>query len=413
MVKSKIIILNFIFLLMSSRCFSMVYDNRFIPLFKRPYSKKTEALSRFGADFFALSASEGMGEHGTCVEIPGIFGEYCQGNLGKALEKLGCPNPIRDDLQSRSLPWKIEGKINAQGVSFILDKSLTENFYFGCSCLLMSVHSQNMFRFNKQESQSFILGDDCLDLNSSRATMHDMIGICSPNYHQVGFGDIDFYLRVGKVMDYVCKNRRIDLGFSIGCLFPTGCERDINIPSSIPFGGDGHFGLYVHFDSEFELKEDLKLGILARISKRIPKEKIQRLPIAKEHLLFGALRAPVKVSPGLTFLFNPYFSWENLRKGLGIRIGYTINYHDKDTWCDLRSKEDKEKTPAQTSKINNLSSWAYDYVNLNVFYDFGNLKFGRELSPIVTLTWDWPTLWFVGRSVPRTHKVSLALDLIF
>jgi len=412
---SKKKIFTLILLLFStSYTFSMVYDNRFFPLYKRPYSKKIGSASRFAADFFATSANEAIGRHEDIIPIPRIFGSYRQDLLGKALMLLGCENPLRDELQTIKLPWIIEGKIKSQGVSFLWDQAIGKYFYIGASWFVMSVHSFQEFCFDRKEAYGGIPSErEVADIYDARFAMHDLIGIKEQNAHESGISDIDFYVRVGNIWEYLFRFRRIDAGFSAGALLPAGKMRNIDIPASVPFGGNGHYGMYIAGDAEFELKEDLKLGFLARFSKRFSRTCTKRLPIAKEHLLYGALKAPVKVSPGFNVVFAPYFSWEYLRKGLGVRVGYTLSYHDEDCWKDCRSAQEKQALPAEIERIVPVTKWAQDYVNLYAFYDFGNVRENSSMEPIAILSWDVPAFLFTGRRVPKMHRISLGVEVNF
>jgi len=405
-------IFTFLLLLISSSyCFSMVYDNRFFPLYKRPYSKKSWAPSRFSADFFVTSASDAIGRKDEIIPIPRIFGTYNEDRLGKAIVLLGMQNPLRDELQNIPLPWIIDGKIKSTGLSFIWDQAIGKYFYVGASWFFMSVNSFQEFCFDKKESSLIPTDQELSDIYDARFKMNCLIGITEQDFHEVGVSDIDFYVRAGKTWEYPFRFRQVDAGFSIGVLIPTGKKRDINIPSSVPFGGNGHWGLYAQADTAFELKEDLALGFMLRCSKRFSKTSIRRLPLAKEHFLYGALRAPVKVDPGFGIVFAPYFSWEYLRKGFGVRVGYTLSYHHSDCWYDCRSAQEKEKCCVDMDKIVPPTKWIQDYVDLYAFYDFSNAKEESRVDPLLTLSWDIPVFVFTGHRVPKTNRISLGLEV--
>ncbi|MFC1842327.1 hypothetical protein ACFLYU_01585 [Candidatus Dependentiae bacterium] len=402
-----------IVLLFSSKAFSNIYDNRFFPLYKRPYTKEEDKYSRFGTSFFAMAADWAMGVHDEEIRIPRIFGCYDEEKIGQALVLLGKPNPLRDEFQNVNLPWIIDQKINAQGMSFVYDQHIWKYLYGGLSFMFMRVHSNYSFIFDREKSGLKLTDRELSDVYDSLCNLHNAIGICGRNYNQTGFGDMDFYLKLGNVWDYLYKMWRIDAGFSLGFLIPTGKERCLDIPASIPFGGNGHWGMYGQIDLELGLKEDMRLLLMFRMSKRKTKTKMQRLPIAKEHPLFGALIAPVEVSPGLTFVFAPQFWWENLRKGFGLRLGYTLVYHNGDTWKDCRSEQARENIKVDLGCINEASEWASDYINLSAYYEFYDEADEKKFAPILSLTWDWPTFFFVGKRTPKTHRISLGLDVLF
>jgi len=419
MYKIKQVTLFLIFLLVSSKTFSMVYDNRYFPLFKRPYMKKECMLSRLGTDFFVFTADHAMGVHDEEVMIPKIYGEYNMEEIGKGLVLQGKPNPIRDEFQNINLPWLIDQKFNAEGMSFVWDQHVWRYFYIGASCMFMKLHSSFAFIFDKQKSGLKLSDPQLSDIYDSLCKVHNAIGIKGHSYNHAGFGDIDAYIRVGNIWDYLCKMKYVDAGFSLGFLMPTGKPFCLDCPSSIPFGGNDHFGMYGQLDIELGLRDDLRLLLLFRVSKRKSKTCNRRVSIAKEHPLFGSLITPVQVDPGVTIAFAPQLWWEGLRKGFGLRLGYTLVYHSEDCWSLCKAPDfpeatkDQVKIEAGLSDISRTSGWATDYINLSAYYDFYDDTKEQKIAPVVSLTWDLPALFFVGRRVPKTHRISLGLDLVF
>jgi hypothetical protein len=233
---------------------------------------------------------------------------------------------------------------------------------------------------------------------------------------QSGMGDLDLYVRLGYHWDYTLKFKRIDAGARLGTLVPAGVTTSSNSPASVPFGGNGFWGLYGQLESEFELKEDMKAGLMFRVSKRFSKIQNQRLPVQgiqgreSEPYIFSPLSGDVKITPGFNFVFMPYAQLENLRAGLGVRLLYTLTRHWNDKWCDERPNK---TIPVDLSQVNNLSGWKSDYISLSVFYDFGKVKVQRSLDPILIFTWDIPSLFFSSENTPTTNKVSLGLEYNF
>lgn len=272
----------------------------------------------------------------------------------------------------------------------------------------MYVNSRDTFKLGQT---NLFLGDgDRLELDEIRRGMLQTLDLREGNTIQVGFGDIDFYLRVGNAWEYLYKLRKIDVGLRLGALFPTGVRRDITRPASIPFGGNGHWGMYVALDGIFEVKEDLKVGLYARISKRFPRTSLQHMSVNGEPDIFGAVVGPVRIDPGVTGVFSPYVVLENLRRGLGLSVQYTLTAHQEDDWFDQRA----DKTiPVRLGKVVSLSEWASDYFTLNVFYDFGKVKIVRELQPLISLRWDVPTTFFITKNVSRMYRVSLGIEFDF
>lgn len=414
MYKTKFFVSFFIVLLLSFEAFSNVYDNRYLPLYKRPFTKEAEQkYSRFGAGLFVASADSAMSMHGEDVMIPKLFGDYNMENIGKALVTLGRPNPLPYEFQSISLPWDISQNINAQGVSLLYDQHIYKYLYFGASLMFMRVCSNFSFIFNKGESGLNRTGSGYSDIYDYLYKMNCAVGAVSNSFNKFGMGDMDAYIRIGNIWDYLYKMQRIDAGFRLGVLIPTGVERYLDMPSSIPFGGNGHWGIYGEIDTELGLKDDMRLLLMLRLSKRFSQIRDQRLPVAQEDPLYAPLIAPVKVDPGYTVVFAPQFWWQNLRAGFGLRVGYTMVYNSGDCWTDCRSEIERENVPADIGLANCCASWGNDYLNLSGYYQFFDEVDNKRFSPTISLNWDWPVFFFVGKCSAKTQCVSLGLDVIF
>jgi len=215
------------------------------------------------------------------------------------------------------------------------------------------------------------------------------------------------------VWDYAWKCRTIKAGLTLGGLMPSGKNRNINSPASVPFGGNGHWGFYLAGDAEFELKEDMKFGLTLRVNKRFRRTLNQRLSVAEEHTLYGALVAPVSVNPGATVIFSPYIALENVREGLGMRLGIHLRHHGEDGFRDLRPAEQRHDLLVHTCLLQKPSHWKSDYASVNIFYDFGKMAVERGYKPIVTFTWDIPFLTFISSNIVKTHRISLGVEVNF
>jgi len=394
----------------SSLSFSMVYDNRFFPLFQRPRIGVDGLPSSFAIDYTISTASKAFNDDEGEIGIPELFGNFDLSILGRGFEVVGKSNLIRSDLQAANskLPFDMEGKIQSQRLAFSYYQRLVQWFSIGFSWFFMRVNSR----------QKFILGDtnlslgpgDELEINDTRRCMFFDLGLRESHSAQLGFSDIDSFLRVGRLWEYTLKCRRIDAGLSLGLLIPTGVKQELNNPSSVPFGGNGHWGFYVSIDALFELREDLKVGMLLRVNKRLPRTQLHRMPAVGEPQIFGSIVGSARVNPGATVIFSPYFMLENLRKGLGIGLYYTLTSHQEDEWNDRRLDK---VIPVNLKQVIDFSSWGSDYVTLNVFYDFGKEKVKRSIDPIISFRWNIPAMFFVSSRVVRTHEVALGIEFAF
>jgi len=409
MSKAKKIVVSLL-AITSCASYSMVFDNRFFPLIQKPFISVAGRPSHLGAYLYATTASKAINDMEQDIGIPELYGKFDLGELAAAFDIVGLPDPLRSPLRGQAIPFETAGTIQAQGFEFCYFQSIKEIGGIGFNWLVMRSNSRQEF-FPKE-----FPGVERSYLDATRRTMFKEMGLSEAQASQAGMGDLDFYLRIGYHWDYALKFKRIDAGFRFGTLVPAGVTTTINSPASVPYGGNGFWGLYGQLENEFELREDMKAGLVFRLSKRFSKTQCQRMPVKNKDsnatvpYVYSPLSGPVKITPGFNLAFMPYAQLENLRAGLGIRLLYTLTKHWSDSWCDERS----DKTiPVDLSVVNQLSGWKSDYVSLSVFYDFGKVKVQRSLDPILIFTWDIPSLLFSSERTPKTNKISLGLEYNF
>jgi len=341
------------------------------------------------------------------VCIPELWGEYNQTKLGVALEEVGLNNPMPLIFQTKDITWKIGGEIDSQGIALAYEQQIFDPISIGFSWFFMRATSRQ--RFTLKDKGGINQPGHFLELEESRRKMHEELGLCEANSRRTGIGDFNCYVRFGGIWDCAYKCRQIDAGVRLGLLMPSGLSRDIYSPTTVPFGGNGHWGAYIMTELESELKEDMFFGFWACLSKRFSRTKKARFPIAGEHPLYGALVTSAIVQPGINFFMFPYFSIENLRAGLGARLGYALTVHERDCYYPCNSGDYN----IETGKLADISSWASDYGFVSVFYDFGKLDVECNHKPIVTFTWEIPFLLWASKNVVKTHRVTLGIEVHF
>lgn len=391
---------------------AMVFDNRRIPLFRPPQLIIDESRSEFAMKFFMTTAKESLDQHQNSIPLGQLFGKFDQVQLADGIAAFGNPNPLPSEFQGllSKIPWEVNGKRQAQGFAFAWHQSIINWLSTGFSWLFMRVDSRHEFKLDITDLEVSLKPGDEVLLGDNRRELFSMVGIREGNTAQLGFGDIDWYLRVGNRWEYSYRFRRIDVGFRLGALMATGVNREPARPASIPFGGNGHWGVYAAFDGMFELKEDWKTGFLLRVNKRFEKVQNLRVPVKKEPSIFGATVAPIEVDPGYTMIFSPYVLFENLRQGLALGLNFTLVWHTKDSYEDRRA----DKTvPLQLEAVRNNSEWSSEYFTLNILYDFGKMKVKREFNPIVTFRWDVPSTLFIANRIDKAQRVSIGIDFVY
>ncbi|BDC34977.1 hypothetical protein Noda2021_09350 [Candidatus Dependentiae bacterium Noda2021] len=396
-------------LLISYNAYASFFDNRYFPPFERPYLTVDCRPSHAAFDIFASTSKTAFGTNGNEIGIPVLQGTLDQVEWARSFVAAGRPNPLPAEWQLGEIPWIMEGKIQAQGIVPSYQQQITSWFSLGFYGLIMRVQSRFEFFIGK-ETNLVLTDSDKNELEEIRRCMSSSIGLLGDRKHHSGLGDFDFYARFSKTLYYYLKMRRIDAGIRFGLLAPIGDRANIWYTSSVPFGGNRHWGGYVMGEAELEVKEDWKVGLWLRLSKRFSKIQEWRMPVNKEPQFLGLVVGRALIDPGYTVVFNPYFSLENLRDGLGVRVFYTLTHHEPDYWTDARNDR---SIPVNLKDVRQRSSWTSEYVTLMVFYDFGKTKIKRGFSPIVRFAWDVPQVLIASRDVPKVHKVSLGVEFNF
>jgi hypothetical protein len=390
-----------------------IYDNRFIPFWGRPYIVNPERWDYVSVDVFFATAKNAFGLTDTEIGLPQLYGEYNQASVGRAFVVVGQANPLPSRFQNAKIIWQQEGKLLAQGVEFFAQKRLYGDLFAGIYTYFMRVDTVSAFFLNVNDSEGFNPsepGDRAL-LDRTRRMMNIDAGLTTGDHaKQFGFGDIDVYLMWQHYWPYCLKFRSIRAQASVGALVPSGVKRNIDEPTSIPFGGNGFWGIYGAVETEFEIKEDWKLGGFLRASKRFTATTCERIPLCDVPYPYSPLVADVTINPGPTFVGMAWVSFESIHKGLGARLLFTVRRHWADSW----------QVPACTAavatacdRIKNLSNWGSDYITLNVFYDFGRTKAQAEGEPIVFFAWDVPANMLVTRNTLKTNKIILGVEFNF
>jgi hypothetical protein len=409
---------------------AMIVDSRFIPLLQKPFFSVQGCPSHVSASLFAAMASESLLQNDEYTGLPEIYGVVDTSNgmrkhasldvnvLGQACEAVGLANPL-GELKGLSLPYRQEGKMQAQGGLFAYHQAIGDYVSLGGSVLFMRFLSTQRFYL---DTASVNVSQQALDfvdvVDKARRDMFNELGFKAPASDQSGVGDFNFYLRIGKTWDYTLKCKSLSYGTKFGVLAPAGRSRETLSPASVPFGGNGHWGMYTAMDFEAEVKEYWKVGLMAWVGKRFARVTPQRLSVGGEPMIFGVMGGKVKVNPGFTGSVSPYVTLENIRSGLGMRVQYTLTKHAHDQWKVLCKDNDVEIYSLMShckrySLGEYVSRWASDYITLDAFYDFGSARAERSFDPILFVSCDIPVDAIVANAVPRMYKISLGLDISF
>lgn len=395
-----------------------VYDNRFFPFYSYIFPRTKRKQSWFNMSSYFITGDEAEGQAGK-VGIPELCGKFDQKKLGEELENVGLPNPLRPDFQLLPIiPWDLCGKITGQGLGFEWEQAITCRLSMGLSFWYLHTSSNVEFVLDPVLARDlgFIDGKegDLFELDRELREMLREIGLEGGQWSKSGVTDIDFYLRYGDIWDYVWKFRSVAAGIKVGVLGPSGTERTICNPASIPFSGNKHAGFYGEADFQLELKEDIYFGGLLRVTGRKSDCEAVRFATDCETPLFGVIQATSTVDPGVGVAGSLYATIEGIRDGLGLQARYTIAYHGKDCFSNIQIAEDLAIEQVPQESINQLvdcSTFISEYFSLNLFYDFGTKEEDCLVDTKLFFAWDIPIEAFAAKNFVRTNRVALGFQL--
>jgi hypothetical protein len=388
-------------------------DNRYLPMFNNAYQHQLDKQSVLFSNVFIATADEGYVDLKGNVSLPELFGKYDMIKAANALVTIGKSNPLPTSWQSlSSLEWDMSGKLHAQGFWFGYEQYLYKNISIGFQAPFM--HLSTQIKFSQSDSLKSDLGLGVGGESMLYKTLNNVnkeLGIESYQWKKTAFGDLDLYLRWSSVQGYTLKCKHIDASFKIGALLPMSDSIDLNSPMAIPFGGYNHYGFYFETDFNCELKDDWKVGFWLNATKRKSKVQVRRMSAGKELPQFGALTGNVFVDPGLTVGFSPYIWLDDIRDGLGVRGSFTLSWHSKDYWRDVR--EDDLGLSAHLSDVIKTSEWESEYFTVGLVYDLQQAANYRRYAPCFYLNLDIPSRVFDADRVSKTHRLTFGFEFNF
>lgn len=408
-----------------------MFDNRFfVPLIERkPLFIDCATSPYIVVQPFLMTAHQSVDPHGDeaglfdyMYDDDGDKAPYKLQQLDRALVDSGRTREsmFRSDWRGQLsiAPYLMNGSMGAGGLSFQAYTPIGCHAGIGFRGSLMRVRTnlellpdEGLF----EEHFTHGPGDD-YELADVQNRIHRKLGLEPALWEKTGFGDCELYGRLFSAREYEYRCRYIEAALSLGFVLPTGGHRDKDNPASIPFGGDGHTGIFLEATLDAIVKYDLRAGILFRFQQRFPHTAVRRAPSLdrrrgwSEPDRFGALEGDFRVKPGPTFAAAPYVTFENIREGLGAELGVSFVKHLEDRWVDERS------APCgifAAEKMRKESAWGASHVTCSLLYDMRESLHGWDSAPVFALSLDAPVNWLVGERSFRTFGVSLLMEVCF
>jgi hypothetical protein len=434
--KSFILGLTFFVCFFVETSFATHNVSRYFPFLERPEEIFIKNRSQLDVLAFYVSTSTSLNRSGGTSGISELWGSYDLKDVVSSLQATqgAAADPIRwvssdPSYLGQPIKFKVGGKIRGAGLTLGYEHDLGwKGFQLGAWIPIMSIRTTSKFSFNRGESGSFfnnstlngyLFQDEYkknqeLSVDKMRRLTHETIGFKGNEWNKSGIGDIDFHLRWNRRFDRVVMMRSIDMNIQAGVLIPTGVKSNIDYPASVPFGSNGHWGIYGDFATELELKEGWELGLIFGFVHQFPHTTTTRIPIGNEPAIFSSLIGRVKVSPGDTFKFSPYFTLKNVADGLNFQVRYTYLRHCIDTWSDVRDNKTIQScfdTDIDIVRRNkNLTKRRAHYATLQLNYDLKDAMKNYVFDPVLFVGYDVP---ISGSGFAKTHQIWLGGRLRF
>lgn len=409
--------------------------SRYFPFLEKPEEVLTKGCSYVSPTFFITSAATAFKHDGGNTGIPELWGNY---DLKDVIASVAAVNgatynpfntePGYTDWNKKSVKFFIDGKVKSRGLMLNIEQNIFNTaFAVGVTLPVMHVNTSNHFAFNAVDSHSTVANateQEVEMLDRVRRKVHTDLGLYGGDWAKTGIGDLDVHARWRISWDHVFKMRAIECVLQAGALIPIGTKGDKDYPSSVPFMGNGHWGVYGDALVELELKQNWKLGLLVGVIHQMSNTNKRRISYYNEPVQFSMLRGDVEIDPGMTWKVSPYFILENLTDGLHFQLRYTYIQHREDLWSDKRSDKtvksylenaaDDSSTRCNLVAIraskNDLTEWEQQYLTGQLCYNSKDAMKKWIFEPNFYLAYDYP---FSGKKICKTHQVSIGAHLHF
>lgn len=433
---------NFLFLVLAVLLFPLFLNAFHLPSKHAPFFENDFTVNLYPTKKHTIAVDSIFGTISTAFKrnghsggTPELYGDYELISIIKSLEVAkkadttfsspfnNLPAPLQKNGQI--IKFGVSEKIRTVGCTLSYTHWLLDHkIFLGAWLPILSMQSMNRYSLQNDKSLSSLTTSDLNLIDKVRRETHQALGFYDNGALQTGFGDLDLYAGYRAFWDHVLLMRTITLTPKMGLMVPTGIRRDINNPSTIPFMGDGHIGLYGELHSQFELKQDLRLGFVLHGAHQFSRRKNERIAVLKEPSIFSALIAPIKVTPGFTLSLAPYLVLENVLDNIHFQVKYTHVRHAADTVEDVRAEKiipsyfGQIPTGAITQKdIDdnkfekwNITKWRSHYVTLQLMFDTRQTLTSWKLDPTLYVSYDIPC---AGRGISKMHQISLGGSVHF
>ena len=284
------------------------------------------------------------------------------------------------------------------------------------------VEARQRYRYPITQDSQYISLPDREQVHRFRQYVHKDIGLKPGDWVKDSVGDTTGWLQWQRQWRYVWLLRSVQLGARVGISAPTGRYPSTDFPSSVPVGGDGHWGCALSVLPSCQLKEGLHIGVPFTLVMQSPHTRNRRIPTYTEAAQFSPLVGKAQVRPGATVRVAPYITVEHLVENVHFSLAYIRTKHFADTWYDKRPTMSTPSYLTRTSLPVSLagmipaipldknrdykkeqSLWESSYLSFDIEYQLAKHFSYATQAPVLRIVFDY---CLSGERVARTHKIS-------
>lgn len=313
-------------------------------------------------------------------------------------------------LYDYNIPLRLEGGINSTGIGWNINYEIAPNCIIGWSSAFCQVTGAINIQ-PQEESQKYKLKEGMLfQITDKYNALTKSMGLIKNYTQYTNFADQDIYIKFHVGKDFAWQIRKLKLSLQLGGIIPTAHKSDIFNVADVPGGTNGFWAMYGGANLDFLLKEDVNFGLLGKLIFEFPNTKIIRTSSWLESERFGSYVGSVDIAPGFLYNFSPYLSLEGLRKGLGIKVAYSLWGKKQDQFGF-----DTNANIIEQAKISmeRLSGWAQEHCDITFFYDFMREYTNYSFQPFLAFSAQIPVDFFFSYNSAQALGLSFIFEVLY
>lgn len=391
-------------------------DNKYLfPINRHLTILPTQRRSLAQVGIFFMTADSARNCNGETVFLPALEGCYDLAKINTAMQSVGLSNPYYlSDWTRSEIPFQNFGKLRGTGIDWSLEYAFSTHWSAGAAFTFLHCSTRYNYRLTNQtkENLAIISGNNYYpgrerSFEQARLGVNQTLNLQAGQWSGSGMGDTELFIRFDTRDEYWWKLKQIDLNLILGCIAPTGKCYQLYQPASIPFGGNGHWGIYAQATMWSEITDDWFFGLDVFGIQRLAKTQKHRMPVASEPFPYGVVVDYARVTPGFLIGFSPYLFADDLYDGFGIYVAYTYAHHCCDWW-----RYNGSYSPNLT-RLNQAGYWTNEFFTLGLDFDLAKRPNADKYGPRFYFDWTLPTNIFGASSVAKTHRVGLGIEFHF